>query len=504
MRGGHGAGLLGVVNEVALGVVVGFVTDNLDGVLVGTHGTVGTQTEEHGLEEVAFELEVRVDGEARVANVVVDTDGEACLRFCLGEFVEDGLDHSRREFLGGKTVAATDHLRHSHLACHHGFGNSGQGVLEERFASGTRFLAAVEDGNLLDSLREGCNDGFHRERTVQADVHETDLFALGVEVLDGVTDGAGRRTHRNNHAFCISSTDVVHDVVLTASVASNLVHVLLDNFRNLGVERVHRFAALEVNVRVLCGTAHGRAVRSEAAFTASLHILFVDDVTDNAVFESFDLHHFVRGTETVEEVHERNAAFESGSVGHESEVLAFLHAAGGEHGKAGLAAGHHVGVVTENRKALHGKGTGSHMEDRGGQFARNLVHVRDHQEKTLGCGEGRGQSTGLQSTVNGTGSATFGLHFKHAGNLSPNILLACSTPVVGVLSHRTRRCNRVDSRNFANSKRYASGGFVTITRNHLFCHGYLQFLGFFVKNLIIYTFGVHYTQEGQKSTHKIK
>ena len=232
-------------------------------------------------------------------------------------------------------------------------------------------------------------------------------------------------------------------MVLTASVASNLVHVLLDNFRNLGVERVHGFTTLEVNVRVLGGTAHGRAVRSEAAFAASLHVLFVDDVTDNAVFESFDLHHFVGGAETVEEVHERNAAFESGSVGHESEVLAFLHAAGGEHGKAGLAAGHHVGMVTENRKALHGKCTGCHMEDRGGQFARNLVHVRDHQEKTLGSGEGRGQSTGLERSVNGTGSATFGLHFKHAGNLSPNILLACSTPVVGVLSHRTRRCNRV-------------------------------------------------------------
>ena len=293
-------------------------------------------------------------------------------------------------------------------------------------------------------------------------------------------------------------------MVLAASVACDLVHVLLDNFRNLGVERVHRFAALEVDVRVLGGTAHGRAVRSEAAFTACLHILFVDDVTDNAVFESFDLHHFVRGTETVEEVHEGNAAFESGCVGHESEVLAFLDAAGGEHCKTRLAASHNVGVVTENGKALHSKSTCSDVEDRGGQFARNLVHVRDHQEKTLGSGEGRGQSTGLQSTVNGTGSATFGLHFKHAGNLSPNILLACSTPVVGVLSHRTRRCNRVNCRDFANRKRNASGGLVTVTRNHLFCHGYLQFLGFFEKNLIIYTFGVRYTHEGQKSTLKIK
>ncbi|MCL4102565.1 hypothetical protein MMG03_002169 [Fibrobacter succinogenes] len=476
VRSGHGTRLLGVVYEVTLSVVFGFVTDNLDGVLVCANGTVGAQTEEHGLEEVGIQLEVRIDGEAGVADIVVDTNGETCAGCVQLQFVEDSLDHSRGEFLGGKTVAATDHLGHSHLASHDGFRNCGKSVLEERFACGTRFLAAVENSDLLDGLGESSNNCFHGERTVQTNVYETDLFALGVEILNGVTDGAGRRAHGDDDAFCIGCTHVVNNVILTTGEGSNLVHVLLDDFRNLLVEGVHGFAALEVDVRVLGGTAHGRAVRSEAAFAASLHVLFVDDATDNAVFESFDLHDFVRSTETVEEVNERDAGFKSRSVSHESHVLAFLNGGRAEHSETGLAASHDVGVVTENRKALHSKSTGSHMEDRGGQFAGDLVHVGDHQQKTLGCGKGGGQSTGLQCTVNGTGSATFGLHFKNAGNLAPNILLTSCAPVVGVFSHRTRRCNRVDSCNFTNCKSNVSGSFITVTRNHLLCHVCLQLL----------------------------
>jgi hypothetical protein len=47
VRDGHGAGFLRVVYEEALGVVVGFFTDDLDRVLVGANGTVGAEAVEH-------------------------------------------------------------------------------------------------------------------------------------------------------------------------------------------------------------------------------------------------------------------------------------------------------------------------------------------------------------------------------------------------------------------------------------------------------------------------
>ena len=49
--------------------------------------------------------------EAGVGDVVVDADGEVILGLRLLSFVEDGLDHRRREFLGGQAVAAADDAR---------------------------------------------------------------------------------------------------------------------------------------------------------------------------------------------------------------------------------------------------------------------------------------------------------------------------------------------------------------------------------------------------------
>ena len=48
VRDGDGAGFLRVVDEIALGVVVGFLADDLDGVLVGAHGAIGAQAVEQG------------------------------------------------------------------------------------------------------------------------------------------------------------------------------------------------------------------------------------------------------------------------------------------------------------------------------------------------------------------------------------------------------------------------------------------------------------------------
>ena len=47
---GNATGLLGVVLEVSLYVLVGVVTDDLDGVLVGTNGAVAAQTPELALD----------------------------------------------------------------------------------------------------------------------------------------------------------------------------------------------------------------------------------------------------------------------------------------------------------------------------------------------------------------------------------------------------------------------------------------------------------------------
>ena len=53
VRGRHRAGLLRVVDEVALRVVVGFVADDLDGVLVRAHRAVGAEAVEESAHRAA-------------------------------------------------------------------------------------------------------------------------------------------------------------------------------------------------------------------------------------------------------------------------------------------------------------------------------------------------------------------------------------------------------------------------------------------------------------------
>ncbi len=78
--GGDRAGLLRVVDEVALGEVIGLFADDLDRVLVGAHRAVGAEAEEHAAHGLfGFDREGRVYVEAGVRNVVVDAHGEVVL-----------------------------------------------------------------------------------------------------------------------------------------------------------------------------------------------------------------------------------------------------------------------------------------------------------------------------------------------------------------------------------------------------------------------------------------
>ena len=93
------------------------VTDNLDGVLISTYGTVCTETPE--LTSCgAFRSGSRVffNFKGKTGNVIVDTDGETCL-FCIVEYSDD---LTRCGVLTCKTVTAAEYRNVSEL----GFLNS--------------------------------------------------------------------------------------------------------------------------------------------------------------------------------------------------------------------------------------------------------------------------------------------------------------------------------------------------------------------------------------------
>lgn len=198
--------------------------------------------------------------------------------------------------------------------------------------------------------------------------------------------------------------------------------------------------------------------------TERLDGIHVTHVRQVAVVPDGNLLDLVGGAEAVEEVQERHLALDGGQVGDGREVHDLLDVGLGEHGEAGLAAGHDVGVVAKDVERLRGDGTCGDMEDARQLLCRNLVHVGDHEQKALRRRIGRGQGTCAQRAVDGAGGTRLGLHLDDLDGRAEDVLHALGCPLVDVVGHRAGRCDRVDARHLGVGIRDVRRGLVTVHR----------------------------------------
>jgi hypothetical protein len=101
---------------------------------------------------------------------------------------------------------------------------------------------------VLGRAAKKCFDG---EGAVQADDDGADLFALLLQVLDGLEGGFGAGAHQDDDALGVGRADVVEGLVLAAGELGELVHRGCDDVGAGVVELVDGFAALEIDVGVL-------------------------------------------------------------------------------------------------------------------------------------------------------------------------------------------------------------------------------------------------------------
>ena len=463
VRHGKAARLLGVVSKVGLGVEIGVVADDLDGLLVGAHGAVSAEAEElalHGAggHGVNFFFHVK----RGVGDVVVDAHGEVVLGLKGHHVVVHGLGHAGGEVLGAQAVAAA-HQGGSFALFEEGSAD----VLIQGVAKSAAFFRAVKHGDAGHAGRQGAQQMFGGEGTEQVHLHKAHALALSVEVLDRFFDNFTGRTHGNDDAVGFGVTNVIEQAVLAAGDGFDLLHVLQHDTGHGVVIEVGSFAVLEVNVGVLGGTANVRMFRIHGSGAEFGHLFPVHQRTDVFVINGFDLLHFVRGAEAVEEVAEGQAGVDGRKVGHQGQVHAFLHRGGSQEAEAGLAGGHHVLMVTKDGQRVGGQGAGRNMKNAGQKFAGDFVHVGDHEQQALRCRVGGGKRTSGKHAVHSASGTGFGLHFTHVYDLAEQVFDTLGGHLVHDFAHDGRGGDGVNGCRFRQGVGNVRGGVVAVHSFHM-------------------------------------
>ena len=317
-----------------------------------------------------------------------------------GELVEHGGDHPRRELLRRQPVAAADHPRHQlALALRVRLAERREHVEEQRLAERSGLLGPVEHGDAAHGGRQRLDQLARRERPVEPDLCHADALAARLQVAHRLARGLGAGAHQHEHALGLRVAAVVDEPVAAAGPLPELVHHLLHDAGHAGVEGVDGLARLEVDVRVLGGAADERPLGRQGALAVRADQLVGDQRPQVVVGEQLERVQLVRGAEPVEEVHERHPRPERRRLRDQRQVVRLLHRRRRQQREAGLAHGHHVGVVAEDRQPLRRQRPRGHVQHRRGELAGDLVHVRDHQQQALGGGERRRERSALQRAV---------------------------------------------------------------------------------------------------------
>src|SRR5438876_12326696 len=102
------------------------------------------------------------------------------------------------------------------------------------------------------------------------------------------------------------------------------VHRLLHLSGEGVIERIDRFTALEIDVRVLSSPTDKWMVRRETARPQSQHQFVVDHGANRASGQRHDFHDLMRGAEAIAEMEEWHPGFQSRRVSDHRQVLCFL------------------------------------------------------------------------------------------------------------------------------------------------------------------------------------
>ena len=441
------AGLVAVIDEIALRTKPRLLGQDLDRVLVRAHRAIGAKAEKDRANNVfGLGVEIRIDGQAGEADIIGDADRKALFRGVLRQLVVNRLHLRRVEILRRQPItAARDARHHGPFAGGHRFGQGGHDIQEQGLAGRTRFLAAIQHRKLRARRGQGGQKRLGREGAVKPHHQRAEFFARGVQRRQSLFDHLGARAHDDDHPFRFGVAQIIDQPIAPPGQIAQPRHFLGHDPGHGGVERIARLAALKEHIRVLRRAAHHRIVGRKRAGAMGAHQIIVDHRPDRLIGDQPQRVDLVAGAETIEEMHKRHAGAQSRRLRDQRHVMGLLHGSRGQHRKARRPHRHHIGMIAKDRERMGGKRPRGHMKDRRRQLARDLEHVRDHQHQPLRGGEGRRHRAGLQRPMHGARRPGLGLHFLNDGHIAPDVADLARGPFVGQLRHRGRRRDRIDA-----------------------------------------------------------
>ena len=99
---------------------------------------------------------------------------------------------------------------------------------------------------------------------------DADLLTLCEECCDGVLNRVCAGAHYHNNPLGVWCANVLNQLVGATGDGGKFIHLFLYDRDTGRVELVNCFASLEVNIRVLGGSAHNRTIRGKAAQAVSV------------------------------------------------------------------------------------------------------------------------------------------------------------------------------------------------------------------------------------------
>ncbi len=273
---------------------------------------------------------------------------------------------------------------------------------------------------------------------------QSNFLAACVQSFDCLLGGFRSRPHHHDHSLRVRGAHIVKQPVLPAHDLGKLVHHGLHLGGANVVVRVRGLTDLKEYVRILRCPAQHRMIRRKCPLPMFEHAVHVNQSPQIVFGQHLNLVYFVRGPEAVEEMKKGNPGFERGRMRDQRKIHSLLHRVRTQHGPAGGTTKHHVTVIAKDGKRVGRQRAGRNVKGCRGQFARNLIHVRNHQQQPLRCRKGGRQRPRLQGSMHRARRAAFTLHFRHVRNRAPDIGNVLRSPLIRPLAHRRRRSDGID------------------------------------------------------------